>query len=101
MKIRRDSFQNYEQMIAWTLSFMREGRALTFTNQVTHYLEKNGVVPYISWDTFWKELETQFIPTDEGEEAINTLETNKYFQGRKTVDDCISYENSHQVIMKF
>jgi hypothetical protein len=111
MRSRGNEFRDDAHRVAWTLSFMKGGRALTFINQVTRHTEIEGTLPYDSWSTFWKELEDRFLPLDEGEEAMNTLETEKYFQGKRTVDDyCdqfqdlvdhVGYGGGKQVVMKF
>jgi hypothetical protein len=90
---------------------MKEGRALTFAHQVTRQTDRGGRVPYESWQAFWKELEHRFLPIDEAEEAINLLETDKYYQGKITVDDYCDkfqdlvdhagYADGRQVVMKF
>jgi hypothetical protein len=111
LRSRGQEFRDHDHMIAWTLSFMKEGRALTFANQVTRQMDRTGQVPFESWDAFWKELETRFLPIDEAEEAINILETDRYFQGKQTVDDYCDrfqdlvdharYSDGRQVVMKF
>jgi hypothetical protein len=111
LRTRASEFQSLDQMVSWTLSFMKSGRALTFANQITRRVEKDGAVPYRGWDDFWKELESRFLPIDEAEEAINTLETDRYFQGKQTVDDYCDrfadlvdhagYSDGRQVVMKF
>jgi hypothetical protein len=111
LRSRGHEFRDLDQMISWTLSFMKEGRALTFANQITRQTDKEGIIPYQSWALFWKELENRFLPIDEAEEAINTLETDKYFQGKQTVDDYCDkfldlvdhagYNEGRQVVMKF
>jgi hypothetical protein len=93
------------------LSYMKTGRALTFVNQVTRHTEMEGALPFADWSTFWKELEDRFLPLDESEEAMNLLETDKYFQGRRTVDDYCDqfqdlidhakYTDGKQIVMKF
>jgi hypothetical protein len=111
LRTRANEFQSLDQMVSWTLSFMKSGRALTFANQVTRQVEKQGAVPYRGWEEFWKELENRFLPIDEAEDAINLLETDRYFQGKQTVDDYCDkftdlvdhagYSDGRQVVMKF
>ncbi|HEV7736750.1 MAG TPA: hypothetical protein VGO47_05175 [Chlamydiales bacterium] len=111
LRSRGHEFRDLDHMISWTLSFMKEGRALTFAHQVTRQVDKNGVLPYESWELFWKELEERFLPVDEAEEAINLLETDRYYQGKQTVDDYCDrfqdlidqagYTEGRQVVMKF
>jgi hypothetical protein len=111
MRSRGSEFRDDAHRIAWTLSFMKGGRALTFVNQVTRHTEIEGMLPYEDWTVFWKELEDRFLPLDESEEAMNLLETEKYFQGRRTVDDYCDqfqdlvdhagYGEGKQVVMKF
>jgi hypothetical protein len=111
MRSKGVEFRDDGHRIAWTLSYMKSGRALTYANQVTRHTEVEGVLPYASWTEFWKELEDRFLPLDESEEAMNLLETDKYFQGRRTVDDYCDqfqdlidhaeYTDGKQIVMKF
>jgi hypothetical protein len=111
LRSRGHEFRNLDHMVSWTLSFMKEGRALTFANQITRQVDKQGILPYTTWSEFWAELEKRFLPIDESEEAINVLETDRYFQGKQTVDDYCDrfqdlvdhagYLGGRQVVMKF
>jgi hypothetical protein len=111
MRSRGKEFRDDAHRIAWTLSYMKGGRALTFVNQVTRHTELEGTLPYENWTAFWQELEDRFLPLDESEEAMNMLETERYFQGRRTVDDYCDqfqdlvdhagYGDGRQVVMKF
>jgi hypothetical protein len=111
LRSRGHEFRDLDHMVSWTLSFMKEGRALTFANQVTRQVDKQGGLPYTTWEGFWKELEQRFLPIDESEEAVNTLETDRYHQGKQTVDDYCDrfqdlvdhagYTDGRQVVMKF
>jgi hypothetical protein len=111
LRSRGHEFRDTDHMISWTLSFMKEGRALTFAHQVTRQTDRTGFIPYKSWEEFWKELEHRFLPVDEAEDAINILETDRYFQGKQTVDDYCDkfqdlidhagYGDGRQVVMKF
>jgi heme oxygenase len=98
-------------MVSWTISFLKDGRALTFANQITRYVERYGNLPYTDWKSFWKILEEHFLPLDESEEAANMLETDKYFQGKSTVEDYCDqfqdlvdhagYAEGRHLVMKF
>jgi hypothetical protein len=111
MRSRGHEFRDTDHKVAWTLSFMKSGRALTFVNQITRQTEKQGHIPYETWSQFWKELEKRFLPIDESEEAINTLETDRYYQGKLTVDDYCDkfqdlvdhagYTEGRQIVIKF
>jgi hypothetical protein len=111
MRSRGEEFRDDAHKIAWTLSYMKSGRALTFANQVTRHTEAEGTLPYEDWLGFWKEMEDRFLPLDESEEAMNLLETDRYFQGKRNVDDYCDhfqdlvdhtgYTDGKQVVMKF
>ncbi|HEV7738307.1 MAG TPA: hypothetical protein VGO47_13160, partial [Chlamydiales bacterium] len=111
LRSRGHEFRSADHMVSWTLSFMKEGRALTFANQVTRQTDRLKRIPFEDWEAFWKELEHRFLPIDEAEEAVNLLETDKYFQGKVTVDDYCDrfqdlvdhaeYGEGRQVVMKF
>jgi hypothetical protein len=111
MRSKGVEFRDDGHKIAWTLSYMKSGRALTYANQVTRHTEVEGVLPYTNWVEFWKELEDRFLPLDESEEAMNLLETDRYFQGKRTVDDYCDhfqdlidhaeYTDGKQIVMKF
>src|SRR5215813_8420998 len=94
MRVKGHEFTNVTQMVAWTLSFMKTGRALTFANQVARQTQKDDMIPYAHWKAFWTELEDRFLPIDERDQAMNTLETDQYFQGEQAVDDyCDNFQD--------
>jgi hypothetical protein len=62
IRSRGTEFRDLDHMVSWTLSFMKEGRALTFANQVTRQVDKQGSLPYVTWKDFWAELERRFLP---------------------------------------
>src|SRR5215813_12235713 len=111
MRVKGHEFTNVTQMVAWTLSFMKTGRALTFANQVARQTQKDDMIPYAHWKAFWTELEDRFLPVDERDQAMNTLETDQYFQGEQAVDDYCDdfqdlvdhacYTEGRPLVMKF
>src|SRR5215216_547458 len=73
--------------IAWTLSFMKSGRASTFAERILRYQEKHGQIPYGSWTDFRADFIETFCPQNEAQRALTRLETAAFHQGSRSVDE--------------
>ena len=70
----------------WALSFMKAGRAATFTARAFTYEAKNGTPLYANWKAFFEAFRQQFYPLHESTDAMNQLESRQYHQGKRSVD---------------
>jgi hypothetical protein len=85
--LRPSDFPNDETKVNWVLSFMKSGRAATFADRVISYEARRGMPMYDEWSDFKDDFEGRFCPRNESANAINRLETELYFQGRRDVDE--------------
>lgn len=86
-ELRPNDFATVANAITWILSFMNEGRALTWRNAaIAEYSSKKAY----RWDTlakFHKDFGLEFYPIGEAEDALATLEGRTYIQkASETVD---------------
>jgi hypothetical protein len=68
---------------------MKSGRAAIYANRLLRSEERWGVSKFSSFDTFSTEFVTTFCPENEATNSIMRLESAKYFQGKRTVDEYI------------
>jgi hypothetical protein len=100
-------FADDHAKIMWAFSFMKSDRAARFVDrQMRGYLAV-GSLTYASWGDFVAEFILEFCPKNEVQVARTNLETHKYFQGSKTVDEFREmidraryFEGSH-IVLKF
>lgn len=80
-------FTSEADKVHWAFSYMKKGRA---AEQVNRWLEgeaKSGYPAFASWKHFAAEFETQFCPVNVQETAVITLESERYYQGKDSVED--------------
>jgi hypothetical protein len=96
--------------VMWALSFMKCGRAAHFVDRLMCNYQLTGRLPYTSYSNF-AEFANEFCPKNEIQTSRTELETVKYFQGARTVDEYVDdfrelveraqyFEGSH-IILKF
>jgi hypothetical protein len=95
----------------WAFSFMKSNCAARFVDRQMHLYSVVGSLTYSSWPKFVMEFISEFCPKNEIQVAQTNLETPKYFQGSKTIDEYIDnfceiinhmryFEGSH-IVLKF
>ena len=82
-----DSFEDEPTKIIWAMSYMKTGRAGRWAAREFELEAKIGALRFTDWYDFEDEFRKDFLPLDSEATAINILEGNTYFQGRRTVDD--------------
>src|SRR5258705_7020905 len=98
-------------MIHWALSFMKSRRAALYSNRILRR-EASEVLPaFVSWKGFELDFISKFCPKNEATVALTKLESTRYYQGRKSVDDYIDefselveeagYSDGLSIVMKF
>jgi hypothetical protein len=80
----------------WAFSFMKSDRAARFVNRQMHLYSVVGSLTYVSWPEFVTEFILEFCLKNEIQVARTNLETPKYFQGSKTVDEYV--DEFHKMI---
>src|SRR6266481_3109768 len=90
---------------------MKSGRAALYANRILQG-EASEILPaFISWKGFELDFTSKFCPKNEVMVALTKLESTRYYQGRKAVDDYIDefselveeagYVDSLSIVMKF
>ena len=87
MRLCPESFEDEPTKIIWAMSYMKTGRAGRWATREFELEAKIGTLRFTDWLDFEDEFRKDFLPLDSEATAINILEGNTYFQGRKTVDD--------------
>ena len=97
--------------ILWVLSFLKEGRAAAFANKTLAYEQRTSTPMYESWEEFQHAFKQEFFPLHEDIAAMTTLESQSYYQGRRTVEQYIDefqellhkagYIEGSSIVMKF
>jgi hypothetical protein len=106
-----NQFPSDDSKIYWALSYMKGDRAARFTDRTMRYARDHGSLPYASWTSFRKEFVQLFCPKNEMQTARMRLETSKYHQGSRAVDDYVDefrelidmakYEEGANIVLKF
>jgi hypothetical protein len=106
-----DMFPDEITAVHWALSFMKKGRASLFAQRVLRQQMEGKKVLYPTWDQFRTVFVSEFCPKNETQMALAKLETNGYFQGKRSVDDYIDdfrelidqagYKEGLPIVVKF
>jgi len=104
-------FQDDQAKIHWVLSYMKSDHAATFADHTIRYEMKYNSLRYGSWDAFQKVFIETFCPENESTHALMYLESDCYFQGKRTVDtyvdefedliDLSGYSDDLVIVLKF
>ena len=86
MRLAPRQFTDDQMRIDWTLTFMKTDRASLFADRLLRYQERNGI-KFANWAAFRAEFIENFCPRDEGQVALTRLETEAFYQGRRSVDE--------------
>jgi len=95
LRLAPEQFTCDEEKIFWTLAFLKDGRAVKWSENLFCQEVDTGVFPIQSWVDFEQQFRSQFFPVNAEVDAINTLEGSSYYQGNWTVDD---YLNSFLIL---
>lgn len=112
LRLCPQDFASDQEKILWVLSFMKEGRAARWADQIFRWEEKNeGCMRFLDWKDFLEEFEGHFLPVDSEAAAINRLEGTDYFQRNRSVEDYLDeflelisdsgYQDNKTIVIKF
>jgi hypothetical protein len=93
--LRPDQFQNDQTKIQWAMTYMNQGRAQKWVNQLYHWeaIPANiGNPHFVDWNDFCSRFRTEFFPLHSDAAVTNRLVGTAYFQGRQTVDDLMIFK---------
>ena len=106
-----EQFVDEQAQIHWALSFMKEGRASQFSDRILRKESYNQFPTYESWSAFEREFATLFLPPHRNVDAANRLESNTFYQGKRSVEEYLDeflylvdeagYEEGLGIVMKF
>lgn len=111
MALAPHQFADDNAKIMWAFSFMKTDRAARFVARHMRNYQMVGSLSYTSWNEFVAEFITEFCPKNELLTSRTDLETSKYFQGSRNVDEYVDdfrelidraryFEGAH-IVMKF
>jgi hypothetical protein len=106
-----DDFADEQAQIHWALSYFKSGRAATFADRTLRAEAKAGGPSYATWADFEAEFRATFCLENEATTSLMRLESERYFQGRRTVDqyvdefsdliDLSGYSDPLAIVIKF
>jgi hypothetical protein len=80
-----DDFAEEQAQIHWALSYFKGGRTATFADRTLRAEAKRGGPSYATWAEFETKLRSTFRLKNEATTSLMHLESEHYFQGRRTV----------------
>lgn len=80
-------FADDQMRIGWTLSYMKSDRASLFADHVLRYQSKHATPKYTNWSAFRADFVETFCLRNKGQHALTRLETDEFYQGRRSVDE--------------
>jgi len=107
-----DHFPSDQHKILWALSFMKDGRAAKWADQIFRWEEAHdGSERFLDWEDFSDEFRQNFFPLDVETAAVNRLEGTGYYQRARSVEDYLDeflelisdsgYTDGRTIVVKF
>jgi hypothetical protein len=90
MNLRRTEFTDEQDQIQWVLSYMKSGRAATFTQRTLQKEFRTKKPTFVNYQEFHQQLELEFCAEDETTHALMCLESDQYHQGLRTISKFIN-----------
>jgi hypothetical protein len=87
MSLCSGDFADNQAKILWVLFYMKSGHASNFASDLVEYAETNGRDYYADWPTFRITFIENFLPANESTAAVLRLESDRFYQGKHTVDE--------------
>ena len=104
-------FTDDQSRIHWVLSYMRAGRAASFAERVVSEESETDLNKFATWEAFLEAFAASFCPEDEQSHTLMYLESDKYFQHKRTMDEYIDefeqlihksgYTEALAIVLKF
>jgi hypothetical protein len=111
MSLSIDNFADEQAQIHWALSYFKSGHATTFADRTLRAESKRGGPSYATWANFEAEFRLTFRLENEATTSLMHLESERYFQGQRTVDmyvnefsdliDLLGYSDPMAIVIKF
>jgi hypothetical protein len=87
MALAPHQFANDNAKIMWAFSFMKSGCAAQFMDWHMRSYQNVGSISYETWGEFVEEFVADFCLKNEVQMLRTKLETLRFFQGGRTVDN--------------
>lgn len=87
--LSEDVFNSDQERIYWALSFMKSGRASKWAQRLVRRERETNITSYRTWGDFEDAVEHEFCPRNETLAAGIKLESESYFQGKRSVVDYV------------
>jgi hypothetical protein len=104
-------FADDQAKIHWILSYMKSGRAALFADRTLRYESRTNLPRFAHLREFAAAFEQSFCPENEATKAIIKLESDQYFQRKRSVDiyvdefedliDISGYVDPLAIVIKF
>jgi hypothetical protein len=111
MSLCSAEFTDDQAKIHWVLSYMKLGHAATFADRTLRYEARTNTSRYQHWHAFRVAFIEAFCPENEATVALMHLESEVYFQGKRSVDtytdefedliDLSGYTDALAIVIKF
>lgn len=85
--LSNDTFDSDQERIYWALSFMKQGRANKWAQQIIKRERETDLPSYRTWSEFEDAVEQEFCPQNKALAAGIKLESESYFQGKRSMID--------------
>src|SRR5262249_35202143 len=89
IRLAPHQFESEEAKIAWAYSYMKTGRAALFVDRILRFETRLARPRFTTWGGFKVAFIEEFFPKNERHRATTTLESDKYYQGKHTMDDYV------------
>jgi Zinc knuckle/Retrotransposon gag protein len=111
MSLCSTEFADDQAKIHWVLSYMKSGCAATFADCVLRHETRSVTPRFASWVPFHAAFVDSFCPENESTFALMRLESDRYFQSKRSVDayvdefedliDLSGYSDPLAIVIKF
>jgi Retrotransposon gag protein len=111
MSLCSTEFADDQAKIHWVLSYMKSGCAATFADRVLRHETRSVTPRFASWVPFRAAFVDSFCPENESTFALMRLESDCYFQSKRSVDayvdefedliDLSGYSDPLAIVIKF
>jgi hypothetical protein len=111
MSLCSGDFADDQAKILWVLSYMKSRCTSNFASDLVEYTKTNGRDYYVDWPTFRITFIKNFLPAKESTAAILRLESDRFYQGKRTVDEYLDefkalmrrsgYKEKLRIVIKF
>jgi hypothetical protein len=111
MSLCSGNFADDQAKILWVLSYMKSRHASDFTSDLVEYAETDRCDYYVDWPMFHIAFIENFLPANESTAAILRLESDCFYQGKRTIDEYLDefkalmrrsgYKEKLRIVIKF